>query len=50
MEYETVRNFAGTFGLVYLFVVFLIAVLFVLRPGADKQAENAANIPFKEDR
>ncbi len=50
MTYEVVRNFAGTWGLIYLFVVFVGAVAYVLRPGTGKDAEEAANIPFNEDR
>ena len=52
MTFEAVRNFSGTWGLIYLFVVFVGVVIYVLRPGkgAIEGAENAANIPFNEDR
>ena len=49
MTYEFVRNFAGTWGLIYLVVVFLGVIAFVLRPSMGKHAEEAANIPFNED-
>lgn len=49
MTYEFVRNFAGTWGLIYLFVVFVGVVVYVLRPGASKAAKEAANIPLKDE-
>lgn len=49
LDYQTMRTFADSWGLVYLFVVFLGVVLWVLRPGGRKRAEDAASIPFKED-
>jgi cytochrome c oxidase cbb3-type subunit IV len=50
MTYEAFRQFADSWGLVYMFVVFAIVVALVLRPGAKKQADEAAQIPFHEDR
>jgi cytochrome c oxidase cbb3-type subunit 4 len=50
MDYETLRHFADSWGLVYMVTIFVVMLAFVLRPGARKQAEDAANIPFNEDR
>lgn len=52
MTYEAVRAFAGTWGLIYLFAVFVGVVIYILRPGkgAVDGAQDAANIPFNEDR
>lgn len=50
MAYETFRQFADSWGLVYMLVVFLAVIAMVLRPGAKKQADDAAQIPFREDR
>jgi cytochrome c oxidase cbb3-type subunit IV len=50
MSYESFRQFADSWGLVYMVVIFAVVVALVLRPGAKKQADDAANIPFKEDR
>ncbi len=50
MTYEAFRQFADSWGLVYMLVVFLAVIAFVLRPGARKQADDAAQIPFHEDR
>ena len=50
MSYESFRQFADSWGLVYMVVVFIAVLALVLRPGAKKQADDAANIPFREDR
>ena len=49
MDYEHFRQFADSWGLVYLFVIFVIAVLYVFRPGAKKRYEKYAEIPLKKD-
>lgn len=50
MTYEAFRHFADSWGLLYLFAVFIAVILFCLRPAAKQQAQDAANIPFNEDR
>lgn len=48
--YEAMRQFADSWGLLFMFVVFVGVILFVwLRPGAAKAARDASQIPFKED-
>jgi len=47
--YTAMRHFADSWGLVFLFAVFVGMVLFLLRPGAKKAANDAAQIPLKED-
>ena len=49
MDYETLRIFADSWGLVYLAVVFVGVVLWAFRPGSRAHYEDAANIPLKED-
>lgn len=49
MDYETLRQFADTWGLVFLVVTFLAVILWVLRPGAGELYEDSARIPLKED-
>lgn len=49
MDYSTMREFADSWGLVYLFVLFVGVILFTFRPGSHKQAGENAQIPFKED-
>ncbi len=47
--YQTLRTFADSWGLLYMFLIFAAVVFFALRPGAQKQMDDAASIPFKED-
>ena len=49
MDYETLRQLADSWGLVYLMVVFISVILFNFRPGSKKRAEELAKIPFRED-
>ncbi|MEO0922937.1 MAG: cbb3-type cytochrome c oxidase subunit 3 [Pseudomonadota bacterium] len=49
MEYENLRQFADSWGLVYLFALFIIAILFTFKPGSRATADEAAQIPLKED-
>ncbi|MGI9482941.1 MAG: cbb3-type cytochrome c oxidase subunit 3 [Hyphomicrobiales bacterium] len=49
MDYETARQLADTWGLVFLVVLFVGVVAFVFRPGAGKKYEEAAKIPLKDD-
>ncbi|TVQ55157.1 MAG: cbb3-type cytochrome c oxidase subunit 3 [Rhodobacteraceae bacterium] len=46
--YEAMRRFADSWGLLGMVIVFLGVVAFVLRPGAKRDAQDAADIPFKE--
>jgi cytochrome c oxidase cbb3-type subunit 4 len=48
MDYQTMRTFADSWGLLFMFIVFLIVLWRVFRPSARKAHEDAANIPFKE--
>jgi cytochrome c oxidase cbb3-type subunit 4 len=47
--YTAMRHFADSWGLVFMFVVFVGVVLFMFRPGAKKPPSDAAQIPLKED-
>ena len=49
MTYESVSQFAQTWGLVYLVALFLAVLIYALRPGNRKKFDDAAQIPFKED-
>lgn len=49
MDYNTMRHMADSWGLVYLFVIFVGVVLFTFRPGSKKKADEIAQIPLKED-
>ena len=49
MDYETLRQLADSWGLVYLVTVFVGVILFTFRPGTKERAEEIANIPLRED-
>lgn len=49
LDYHTLRAFADSWGLLAMFVFFLIAIAWVLRPTASVNYDDAASIPFKED-
>jgi cytochrome c oxidase cbb3-type subunit 4 len=49
MDYETLRQMADSWGLLYLFVVFVGVVIFTFRPGTKRRAAEIAQIPFRED-
>lgn len=49
MDYETMRQFADSWGLLALFLFFVGVVIFTFRPGSRKSADEAAKIPLKED-
>jgi cytochrome c oxidase cbb3-type subunit 4 len=46
--YDQMRHFADSWGLVAMMGVFLVAVAWVLRPGARESARDAADIPFRD--
>ncbi|MCB1383364.1 MAG: cbb3-type cytochrome c oxidase subunit 3 [Notoacmeibacter sp.] len=50
MDYQTMRTFADSWGLLFMAVVFAGVVLSVFfGPGAKRAAQEAAQIPLKED-
>lgn len=49
MDYQTVSEFAKTWGLVYMVVLFVGALIYALRPGAKKKFDEAARMPLRED-
>ncbi|MFZ2099028.1 MAG: cbb3-type cytochrome c oxidase subunit 3 [Oricola sp.] len=48
-DYQAMRAFADSWGLVYMFAIFIVVVMWTLRPGSKKSSDDAARIPFKED-
>lgn len=48
-DYQTMRTFADSWGLVFMTAVFVFVVLWTLRPGGRSVAHDAAMVPFKED-
>jgi cytochrome c oxidase cbb3-type subunit 4 len=50
MDYNTLRHFADSWVLLVMALFFVGVILFAFRPGSRRQADDAANIPFKEDK
>lgn len=50
MDYTLFRQFADSWGLLYLFLLFVGVILFTFRPGSKKIADKIAQIPLKEER
>ena len=49
MDFETLQHFADSWGLVYMFVLFVGVLAFLFRPRAKQAALDASTIPFRED-
>ncbi|CDX13505.1 Nitrogen fixation protein FixQ [Mesorhizobium plurifarium] len=49
MDYNLMREFADSCGLLGMVLFFAGCVAFALRPGGHSQAHEAAHIPFKDD-
>ena len=48
-SYTAIRHFADSWGLLSMVVFFIGAILWAFRPGSRELADDAAQIPFKED-
>ncbi|MCB1452802.1 MAG: cbb3-type cytochrome c oxidase subunit 3 [Rhizobiaceae bacterium] len=49
MDYHTMREFADSWVLLAMTVFFVGVVIFAFRPGSKKNADDAAQIPLKDD-
>lgn len=49
MDYQTMRTFADSWGLLFLVIVFVVAVIYTFRPGSKKKADEIARIPLEDD-
>ena len=49
MNYDTLRHFADSYWLAFMVILFVGIVLYTFRPGARRKADEAAQIPLKED-
>lgn len=47
MEYEAARDFADTWGLVFLVVLFVLFIAYIFRRGATEKYKRAARIPME---
>jgi len=50
MDYQTMRTFADSWGLLFLFLFFIGVVIWVFRPGSKKSHDEAARIPLDDDK
>ena len=48
--YDALRQFADSWGLVYMLVIFLVVLAMVFRRGARDMAHDAARIPLDDDK
>lgn len=48
-QYESLRHFADSWGLLFLTVFFVGVVLYTLRPGSRPTHDDIADIPFRHD-
>jgi len=49
LDYQTLRTAADSWGLLYLVILFVLCCAFAFRPGSKRRADEAAQIPLKED-
>lgn len=49
LHYQLMRTFADSWGLLFMFLVFVFVVFRAFRPSAQQAHKDAANIPFKEE-
>ena len=49
MDYNTLRHFADSWGLLFLVLVFVSAVGWALRPSARALHKDASLIPFRNE-
>ena len=50
MDYQTLRTFADSWGLLFMVIVFVAVVIYTFRPGSKKEADEIAQIPLKDDK
>jgi cytochrome c oxidase cbb3-type subunit 4 len=49
-QYDMMRHFADSWGLLYMMAIFLAVVFLIVKPGARGQALEAARIPLDDDQ
>ncbi|HHY49331.1 MAG TPA: cbb3-type cytochrome c oxidase subunit 3 [Alphaproteobacteria bacterium] len=47
--YDSLRHFADSWGLLYMFGIFIVVAIMLFLPGARRSAAEAARIPFNDD-
>jgi cytochrome c oxidase cbb3-type subunit IV len=49
MTYDAMRHFADTWGLLFMFLVFIGVVVLIFWPGSAKKYERQARIPLNDN-
>lgn len=47
--YNSVAEFAQSWGLLYFFIAFVVIVVWVMWPSRKRRYDDASEIPFRED-
>ncbi|GJM02955.1 MAG: cbb3-type cytochrome C oxidase subunit 3 [Rhodomicrobium sp.] len=47
--YTELRQFADSWGLLYMMLIFIVVLFFVFRPGSKSYYEHQARIPLDEE-
>ncbi len=50
MTYEAVREFAGSWMLLFMFLFFCGVILWAFRPGSGKEHRDSANLIFRNEK
>ena len=50
MDYSLLRQFADSWGLLYMVLLFVGVIFSTFRPGSKEKADEIARIPLEEDR
>ena len=50
MDYDTLARFTDSWGLVFLTVIFLIAIGWAFRPGSGRYYRKQADIPLHDEK
>jgi cytochrome c oxidase cbb3-type subunit IV len=48
-NYDAMRHFADSWGLLYMLTIFLAVAIMLFLPGAARRAQAAAQIPLGDD-
>lgn len=49
MDYSLLRQFADSWGLLFLFILFVGVIIYAFRPGSRDLYRDVAQIPFRHD-
>jgi cytochrome c oxidase cbb3-type subunit 4 len=49
MDYQSLRTFADSWGLLFMALAFVAMLVWVLRPGSRAAHDDASMIPFRDE-